>query len=78
MLGWETKRAIPFSATAAIAQMVLDMPQVISKFQSDQVTESTHQHLKDQFDREPRGTILVQGRGKVAAYLLLGKKVDER
>ncbi|EKQ68412.1 family 3 adenylate cyclase [Leptolyngbyaceae cyanobacterium JSC-12] len=108
----------------AIANMALDMQQVISKFQTDlgdpfqlrigintgtvvagviglkkfsydlwgdavnlasrmeshgipgciQVTPSTYQQLKEQFNLEPRGTIPVKGRGNVATYLLLGKR----
>jgi len=39
-----------------------------------QVTETTYNHLKEQYILEPRGAISVKGRGEMIAYWLVGKK----
>lgn len=39
-----------------------------------QVTETTYQHLRDDFLFEKRGEIEVKGKGKITTYLLIGRK----
>jgi class 3 adenylate cyclase/HAMP domain-containing protein len=38
-----------------------------------QVTDATYQQLKDAYILEPRGTVIVKGRGEMTTYWLLGK-----
>jgi adenylate cyclase len=38
-----------------------------------QVTERTHQRLKDDFRFRSRGTVEVKGKGPMTTYLLLGR-----
>jgi class 3 adenylate cyclase len=39
-----------------------------------QVSETTYQHLRDEFLFEKRGEIEVKGKGKMTTYLLIGRK----
>ncbi|MGI8500647.1 MAG: adenylate/guanylate cyclase domain-containing protein [Hassallia sp.] len=39
-----------------------------------QVSETTYQHLRDEFFFEKRGEIQVKGKGKMTTYLLIGRK----
>ena len=39
-----------------------------------QVSESTYELLRDDFEFEPRGKVAVKGKGDVEAYFLIGRK----
>jgi adenylate cyclase len=39
-----------------------------------QVTVDTYQRLKDRYDFEPRGNIIVKGKGSMPVYLLIGRR----
>jgi len=40
-----------------------------------QVSESTYQRIKDKFIFEPRGDLNIKGKGKMATYLLIKRKI---
>jgi class 3 adenylate cyclase len=42
-----------------------------------QVTEATHERLKDEFELRPRGSIAVKGKGRMRTYELVGPCRDE-
>jgi class 3 adenylate cyclase len=44
---------------------------------SIQVTESTYQALKGEYDFEARGVIPVKGVGEMCTYLLIGEKTND-
>ena len=39
-----------------------------------QVTQATYERLREEYDFEPRGEIEVKGKGRVPAYLLVGRR----
>jgi guanylate cyclase len=41
-----------------------------------QITEATHELLKDDFVCEPRGMIEIKGKGKMRTWFLIGRKVE--
>jgi PAS domain S-box-containing protein len=41
-----------------------------------QVTQETYERLKDKFELEERGEIVVKGKGKMMTYWLTGRKID--
>ena len=43
-----------------------------------QISRATYEHLKDDFECEPRGTVEVKGKGELETWLLRGKASPER
>jgi len=39
-----------------------------------QVTQRAYEHLREQYELRPRGTIEVKGKGPTTTYLLLGRR----
>jgi class 3 adenylate cyclase len=39
-----------------------------------QVTDATHERLKDQFAFEPRGLVAVKGKGEIETWFLTGRR----
>jgi class 3 adenylate cyclase len=40
-----------------------------------QVTAATYERLKDKYEFEERGAVVVKGKGEMATYWLLGRKL---
>ena len=43
-----------------------------------QITRATYELLKDEFVCQPRGTILVKGKGQMETWYLVGPRSDDR
>jgi guanylate cyclase len=41
-----------------------------------QITRATKELLEDEFDCEPRGTILLKGKGEMETWYLVGRRVN--
>ncbi|HKY53532.1 MAG TPA: adenylate/guanylate cyclase domain-containing protein, partial [Anaerolineales bacterium] len=43
-----------------------------------QITQATYELIKDEFVREPRGTVNVKGKGEMEVWLVLSQKTEEQ